>query len=81
MGFAIGFTVLKESYNLALVGAAMGFINTVNTLFEASSVIIVGKIVDLQLGSSMLENYQYAFMLIPISIFIALISLIFIKAK
>ena len=80
-GFALAFTVLKESYDIALVGAAMGFINTINTLFESASVVIVGSLVDLQLGETMLENYQYAFSFIPISAVLSLVALMFIKSK
>jgi MFS family permease len=80
-GFAIAFTVLKENFSIALVGIAMGFINTVNTIFESSSTIIVGKILDLQLYNTMLENYKCAFMFIPISMLLALFILIFIKAR
>ncbi|CAN0563219.1 unnamed protein product [Ectocarpus sp. 12 AP-2014] len=80
-GFPLAFTALKENYNVALVGAAMGFINTINTLFEALSVIVVGKVIDLQLSSVMLENYQYAFMFVPASSLFALFMLFFIKAR
>lgn len=80
-GFAIAFTALKENYSIALVGAAMGFMNTINTLFEALSVIIVGKVIDLHLGHTLCENYQYALMFIPASTLLSLIVLIFIKAR
>lgn len=80
-GFALAFTALKENYSVALVGAAMGFMNTVNTLFEALSVIVVGNVIDLQLGSTMCENYQYALMFIPASTILALVTLVFIRAR
>lgn len=80
-GFALAFTTLKENYSVALVGAAMGFMNTVNTLFEALSVIVVGKVIDLQLGNTLFENYQYALMFIPASTLLALITLLFIRAR
>jgi MFS family permease len=80
-GFALAFTVLKENYSIALVGVAIGFMNTVNTVFESSSTIVVGKILDLQLYNTMLENYQCAFMFIPASMLLALGILIFIKAR
>jgi MFS family permease len=80
-GFALAFTALKENYSVTLVGAAMGFMNTVNTLFEALSVIVVGKVIDLQLGSTLCENYQYALMFIPASAILALVTLLFIRAR
>ncbi len=80
-GFAIAFSALKENYSVSLVGAAMGFMNTINTLFEALSVIIVGTVIDMQFGSTVCENYQYALMFIPASTFLSLIVLMFIKAR
>ncbi len=80
-GFAIAFTVLKENYSIALVGVDIGFMNTVNTVFESLSTIVVGKILDLQLYNTILENYKCAFMFIPISMLLALFILIFIKAR
>ncbi|QOL19295.1 MFS transporter [Candidatus Bodocaedibacter vickermanii] len=80
-GFALAFTTLKENYSVLLVGAAMGFMNTINTLFEALSVIVVGKVIDLQLGSTLCENYQYALMFIPASTILALVTLLFIRAR
>lgn len=76
-GFAIAFTVLKENFRPELVGAAMGFMNTANTLFEVLSVIVVGQVIDFNLGSTLLENYQYAFIFVPISVILALILLPF----
>ncbi len=75
------YTVLKENYSIALVGVAIGFMNTVNTVFESLSTIVVGKILDLQLYNTILENYKCAFMFIPISMLLALFILIFIKAR
>ena len=80
-GFALAFTVAKENYNIASVGAIMGFLNTVNSVFESLSVIVVGKVIDLQLSNIMLENYQYAFMFIPISTLLALFILIFLESR
>lgn len=80
-GFALAFTVIKESYDIALVGAAMGFMNTVNTLFETTSVVAVGTLIDLQLGETMLENYNYAFSLVPVSAVLSLLALKFIKSR
>jgi MFS family permease len=80
-GFALAFTALKENYSVTLVGAAMGFMNTINTLFESLSVIVVGQVIDLQLGATLCENYQYALMFIPASTILALITLLFIRAR
>ncbi len=80
-GFALAFTSLKENYSITLVGAAIGFMNMINTLFEALSVIIVGKVIDLQFGQTLLENYQYALFFVPASSALALVVLAFIKAK
>lgn len=78
-GFVITFTVLKESFRSELVGAAMGFMNTANTLFEVLSVIVVGFVIGLNYGNTLLENYQYAFMFIPASVLLALFVLPFVK--
>lgn len=80
-GFAIAFTALKENYSVSLVGAAIGFMNTINTLFEALSVILVGKLIDIQFGSTLSENYQYALMFIPVSTILALVTLAFVRAR
>jgi sugar phosphate permease len=80
-GFAIAFTALKENYSVSLVGAALGFMNTINTLFEALSVIIVGKVIDMQFGCTLCENYQYALIFIPASTLLSLVVLVFIKAR
>lgn len=80
-GFALAFSTLKENYSITLVGAAIGFMNMINTLFEALSVIIVGKVIDLQFGQTMFENYQYALFFVPASSALAMGVLAFIKAK
>jgi hypothetical protein len=53
--------------------------NTANTLFEGLSVVVVGQVIDLNLGSTLLENYQYAFAFVPLSVILALIILPFVN--
>ena len=76
-GFALSFTVLKESYSNDLVGAAMGFMNSMNTLFEWGSIIIAGYTVALYsnylalpIGQSALEA---SFYIIPVSLLLSII--------
>lgn len=72
-GFALSFTVLKESYSKDLVGAAMGFMNTMNTLFETLSTIIAGHAVSLAIILQASDPKQASFFIIPVCLLLALI--------
>lgn len=84
-GFALSFTVLKESYSKDLVGAAMGFMNSMNTLFEWGSIIVAGYAVSLYsnyitlpVGQSALEA---SFYIIPLSLALSMIITPMVKEE
>lgn len=43
--------------------------------------LIVEKVIDLQFGQTLFENYQYALFLVPASSALAMVVLAFIKAE
>lgn len=83
-GFALSFTVLKESYSKDLVGAAMGFMNMMNTLFESGSIIVAGYTVSLyahRYGALEGHSLEASFYIIPISLLLSIIITPIIKEK
>jgi sugar phosphate permease len=79
--FVIAYTVIKENYLGTLVGTAIGFINMLNNLFDATSVSATGKII--QVNSDLDPSYIYhlIFLIIFVCLSLSLLPLKFIKAK
>lgn len=85
--FVIGFSVVKELTPPDLTGTAVGFLNTLNTLFSAIIIPVIGKILD-NLSTGVLVNglphfdehmFRTAFIAFPVCLFIALVILPLVK--
>lgn len=83
----LSFTMLKETSRPILAATAIGFMNAFDALLGAISDPLAGVILDLQWSGEMANGikvfsvvaYQYAFLLMPIYLIIALLSLFMIK--
>ena len=80
-GFVLAFAIARENNRSEMAGTAIGFINTLNTLLPAGFQVLIGKVLDNTSSTEVfsLTNYQTALIVIPIGLFVALLSLIFIK--
>jgi sugar phosphate permease len=85
--FLLCFTMIQELHAVALAATAIGFMNAFDAFFGAFSDPLAGKILDMHWSGAMvdgarvfsLSDYQMAFIVIPIYLVIALISLKWIK--
>ncbi|MES2211677.1 MAG: MFS transporter, partial [Pseudomonadota bacterium] len=86
-GFVLAFSVVRESHSERLTGAAMGFVNTLNSLSGAISQPILGLILDYYwiqgtyvdgARSYSLDAYHSALFSIPVCLVISLLILPFI---
>lgn len=88
-GFILAFVVTKESYDNALSGTAIGFVNTINTFSVAGLQWIIGQILDViatdpvitDLGEKVFSynDYKVALLSIPLCLIISLIALFMLK--
>ncbi|PCH57011.1 MAG: hypothetical protein COC15_02080 [Legionellales bacterium] len=85
-GFVVAFSVVRESNPILIAGAAIGFINTCNALGGAFLQPLVGKLLDLRLRAEgvihivpTLEDYRIVLAVLPISVVMAFVLLLFIK--
>ena len=83
-GFIIAFSVIRENNPTQISGAAIGFINTLNTLGGALAQPAIGKILDMQASGTMtdtfsLQDYQTAFIALPVCVVLSLGMLLFVK--
>lgn len=91
-GFSIScsllcFTMIREISAPAIAATAIGFMNAFSALFGAFSDPVAGKILDMQWKGAMVggarifsvDTYQIAFIMIPVYLVIALLSLLKIK--
>lgn len=87
-GFLLCFSMVREVNRLVLAGTALGFMNMFDSLGEAISEPLIGKLLDLGWTGELAENgarlfsihdYQVALSLLPIYFIVAFICLIFVK--
>lgn len=86
-GFLLCFTMLTEITSSVLVGTAIGFMNAFDALFGALTDPLTGKFLDMSWTGKLLEgariysidSYKLAFLILPITLILALITLIGIK--
>ena len=85
--FLLCFTMIREISQPAIAATAIGFMNAFDAIFGAFSDPLAGKILDTQWQGAMeggarlfsVDAYQIAFLMIPIYLVIALISLLKVK--
>ena len=85
--FLLCFTMIRESNKATLAATAVGFMNAFQALFGAGADLLTGKILDLTWHGALVDgarifsasSYQMAFLLIPITLIIALLSLFKVK--
>jgi sugar phosphate permease len=80
-GFVIAFAVVRENNRTVIAGTAIGFINTLNTLFPAGFQVIIGKVLDSTSNTLVfsLENYQKALLTIPAGLILSFLTLTLLK--
>jgi MFS family permease len=85
--FLLCFTMIRETNRSCLAATAVGFMNAFQALFGAWSDVLTGKILDMSWHGAIVDgarvfstsSYQLAFLLIPITLIISLISLFKVK--
>ncbi|MBP9841695.1 MAG: MFS transporter [Simkaniaceae bacterium] len=85
--FLLCFTIIRESNKVSLAATAVGFMNAFQALFGAGADLLAGKILDLCWGGTLVDgarifstsSYQTAFLLIPLTLIISLLSLLKVK--
>lgn len=87
-GFLLCFSMVREVNRLILAGTALGFMNMFDSLGEALSEPLIGKLLDLGWAGEISANgarvfsvhdYQVALSLLPAYFIIAIICLFFVK--
>lgn len=86
-GFLTSFAMIRELFPLALAATVLGVMNTFDSVCEALYEPLVGFLLDKfaliasndKLHTLSIGNYHAALFLLPLSLLLALISLIFIK--
>lgn len=86
-GFLLGFSIVKEINSLKISGTALGFMNTLNSLGGAILQPIIGDLLDKHWDGTLLHgapyystsNFQYALMILPAALGVALLITPFIK--
>lgn len=86
-GFLLCFTMISEITSSVLVGTAIGFMNAFDALFGAFTDPLTGKFLDLGWTGTVIEgarvysvdSYKLAFLILPITLILALITLIWTK--
>lgn len=86
-GFFTSFAMIRELFPLFLVASVLGIMNTFNSVFEALFEPLVGMILDLGWDGKMIDGtphfslhgYHHALLLLPVSLFLSLLTLFLIK--
>ena len=87
-GFLICFSMVREVNKLFLAGTAIGFMNMFDSLWEALSEPLIGKLLDLGWTGDVAENgsrlfsfsnYQAALSILPLYLVLALVCLFYVK--
>ena len=85
--FLLCFAMIQEMHTVSLAATAVGFMNAFDALFGAISDPLAGKILDMHWTGAMhegarvfaLNDYRMAFLIIPIYLVTALLTLIWIR--
>lgn len=85
--FLLCFSMIREIHPLIFAATMVGFMNTFDSLCEAFSEPMIGKLLDLGWHGTMnqgarvfsLADYHHAFLILPLYLGVALILLFFIK--
>lgn len=85
--FFLCFSMIKELHHLMIAGTVIGFMNSFDSLWEAVSEPLIGRLLDLRWNGAMSQgarafkeqDYQWALTTLIIYLSIALVLLLFIK--
>ncbi|MBS0585379.1 MAG: MFS transporter [Verrucomicrobia bacterium] len=85
--FLLSFTMIRETHKAMLAATAAGFMNAFNALFGALADPLAGKFLDMTWSGKIVDGarvfslgaYKAAFLIIPISLVLALLSLLLIR--
>ena len=85
--FFLCFSMVRENHNLALAGTVLGFMNTFDSLCEAGTEPLIGKLLDIHWQGAILggarsfsvHNYQQSLSTLVIYLIVSLGLLFFIK--